>query len=576
MSDNLNDITPGAEEHLSKEDKIKAIKRSVKKSANDWDGERSAMFSDKVHKVMDNRLPWDDDSIELLDDMPEDAVPSEEIYAGIGLGDFNEIIPDADIPLFDAEGRPVNGGDQAEEPVYPSHEAIHEEPVYPSHEAIHEEPVYLSHEAIHEEPVYPSHEAIHEEPVYPSHEAIHEETPALAALRQQDERQAEPDYDYGYSGYDDDKSYERPQRSREWDAPQEEPYRHSAPAKTQLTKKKKKRKKTTGEKIRDLFPRKGDSLLECIRKIIFLISIIAIVVCGYLVADYYIDLWHSKNVTKDIMDIYGMYPDKHDDDTTEDATQKYYELLDGARKLLDVNGDVIGVISIPGTPINNPVMKAEDNFKYLDMKINGDESRAGELFMDYRNKFDHVIDHRLAEPNSGNLVIYGHNMGDLTMFGSLQHYKTEENYYQEHPLIYLNSNYESYVYKIFAFFILDSDDKGPNGYDCWNKLDFDSEEDFYKFVNEAKRRTFRLNSVDVKYGDPLLTLSTCNDTLGDRGRFIVMARKVRDGEDAMEGTQDSYANPNVKWPDFYYQIRTNEKYDADAEFVPYGPEKTEE
>ncbi len=540
MSDNLNDITPGAEDHLSKEDKIKAIKRSVKKSANDWDGERSAMFSDKVHKVMDNRLPWDDDSIELLDDMPEDAVPSEEIYAGIGLGDFNEIIPDADIPLSDAEGRPVNGGDQAEKPVYPSHEAIHEKPVYPSHEA------------------------------------IHEETPALAALRQQDERQAEPDYDYGYNGYDDDKSYERPQRSREWDAPQEEPYRHSAPAKTQLTKKKKKRKKTTGEKIRDLFPRKGDSLLECIRKIIFLISIIAIVVCGYLVADYYIDLWHSKNVNKDIMDIYGMYPDKHDDDTTEDATQKYYELLDGARKLLDVNGDVIGVISIPGTPINNPVMKAEDNFKYLDMKINGDQSRAGELFMDYRNKFDHVIDHRLAEPNSGNLVIYGHNMGDLTMFGSLQHYKTEENYYQEHPLIYLNSNYESYVYKIFAFFILDSDDKGPNGYDCWNKLDFDSEEDFYKFVNEAKRRTFRLNSVDVKYGDPLLTLSTCNDTLGDRGRFIVMARKVRDGEDAMEGTQDSYANPNVKWPDFYYQIRTNEKYDADAEFVPYGPETTEE
>ena len=45
MSDNMNDIIPDAEVHLSKEDKIKAIKRSVKKSANDWDGERSAMFS---------------------------------------------------------------------------------------------------------------------------------------------------------------------------------------------------------------------------------------------------------------------------------------------------------------------------------------------------------------------------------------------------------------------------------------------------------------------------------------------------------------------------------------------------
>lgn len=331
-----------------------------------------------------------------------------------------------------------------------------------------------------------------------------------------------------------------------------------------------------GEKIRDLFPQKGDSALECIRKIIFLISIIAIVVCGYLVADYYIDLWHSKNVNKDMMDLYWTYPDKRDEGETEEATQKYYELLDGAQKLLDVNGDVIGVISIPGTPINNPVMKAEDNYKYLDMKINGDESRAGELFMDYRNKFDHVIDHRLAEPNSGNLVIYGHNMGDLTMFGCLQHYKTEEKYYEEHPLIYLNSNYESYVYKIFSFFILDSADKGPNSFDCWNKLDFDSEEDFYTFVNEAKRRTFRLNDVDVKYGDPILTLSTCNDILGDRGRFIVMARRVRDGEDALEGTKNSKANPNVKWPDFYYQIRTDEKYDQNAEFVPYGPEKTEE
>jgi sortase B len=55
-----------------------------------------------------------------------------------------------------------------------------------------------------------------------------------------------------------------------------------------------------------------------------------------------------------------------------------------------------------------------------------------------------------------------------------------------------------------------------------------------------------------------------------------MARRVREGEDYMEGTQSSRENHNVKWPDFYYQIRTNEKYDPDAEFIPYGPDKTEE
>ncbi|MBR1823057.1 MAG: class B sortase [Ruminococcus sp.] len=545
MSDNINEneIIPDGSEHLSKEDKIKAIKKSVKISSNDWDGERSALFSEKVHKVMDSRLPWSEDELGVLDDMPEDAVPSEEIYAGIGLGDLSEIIPDSDIPLFDENGVPLNGTSPEPEP----------EPYIPQHEA---EPV----------PEYvPQHEA----------EPVQEETPVLAALRQQEEEFSANGV-YEPINDEPDRSYSEPAEPDKKLYTDEQPDYYSEPPVRQAPKKKKRRKKSTGEKIRDLFPRKGDGALESIRKIVFLVSLVAIVVCGYLVADYYIDLWHSKSVNKDMMEMYWTYPDKHDEGTVEEASEKYYELLDGARKLLDVNPDVVGVISIPDTPINNPVMKADDNFKYLDMKINGDYSRAGELFMDYRNKFDHVIDHRLAEPNSDNIVVYGHNMGDLTMFGCLQHYKTEDDYYTKHPLIYFNSNYESYVYKIFAFFILDSGDKSENAYDCWNTLDFANEDEFYDFVNEAKRRTFRLNEVDVKYGDPLLTLSTCNNVLGENGRFIVMARRVREGEDYMEGTQKNRANPNVKWPDFYYKIRTDEKYDPDAEFIPYGPDKAEE
>ena len=131
MSDNINEneILPEGSDGLSKEDKIRAIKRSVKISANDWDGERSAMFSDKVHKVMDSRLPWSEDEVGVLDDMPEDAVPPEEIYAGLGLGDFSEIIPDSDIPLFDENGVPLNGTSPEPEPI------SEPEPYIPQHEA---------------------------------------------------------------------------------------------------------------------------------------------------------------------------------------------------------------------------------------------------------------------------------------------------------------------------------------------------------------------------------------------------------------------------------------------------------
>ena len=72
-------------------------------------------------------------------------------------------------------------------------------------------------------------------------------------------------------------------------------------------KKKKKKKKTFAQKLRGLFPEKGDSVLECVRKIVFLGSVIAIFVCGYLVGDYYYELWASKHKTENIMEIYDIY-----------------------------------------------------------------------------------------------------------------------------------------------------------------------------------------------------------------------------------------------------------------------------
>ncbi|MDE6780608.1 MAG: class B sortase [Ruminococcus sp.] len=334
-----------------------------------------------------------------------------------------------------------------------------------------------------------------------------------------------------------------------------------------------KKKKSVKDKFIDLFPQKQDSVPEKIRKVVFLGSVCAIVVCGYMVGDYYIDLGMSKNLHKEIATIYEPYPIERSANVAtiyEPDYERTYTLLDGARKLLDMNPDVVGYITIPNTPIANPVMQSGDNEKYLDQNINGDQSRAGELFLDYRNNFDRVVDGKLSVANSDNLVIYGHNMKNDEMFGSLKYYQRNYNYYNENPVIYLNSNYECYTYKIFSYFILDAFDDSETAYDCWNKFDFDGEEDFYNFVNEAKKRSLGLNEVDVKYGDKLVTLSTCNTTLGDRGRLIVMGRLLRDGEDVKQGTDKNIQNANVKWPSIYYQQKPNERYNPDAEFVPYG------
>ncbi len=342
--------------------------------------------------------------------------------------------------------------------------------------------------------------------------------------------------------------------------------------KKEKKKKKKKKKKRLKESLLGLLPQKKDTAGERVRKIVFLGSIAAIIVCGYIVADYYIDVYSTESEYEDIMQIYSGAANETSQPEDE-YNGEYYSLLPNADKLLELNSDIVGVINIPGTQVNYPVAQSDDLEKYLNRNIMGEEARAGAIFLDYRNDFDRMDEQgrRLAE-NSDNLIIYGHNMESGMMFGELKNYRNNVNFYGEHPIIELNSNYVRYQYKIFAFFIVDAEDETDTAYECWNKINFTDEEDFYSFVNEAKKRTIRLNDVDVQYGDKLLTLSTCNGIFGENGpgRLMVMARLVREGEDPYEGTQNSTANTNIKWPTLYYKYNKNEKYDPDAEFVPYG------
>ncbi|MDD6279756.1 MAG: class B sortase [Oscillospiraceae bacterium] len=340
-----------------------------------------------------------------------------------------------------------------------------------------------------------------------------------------------------------------------------------------------KKKKSFKESLRDLFPRKKDSLGERIRKIVFLGSVCAFIVFAVIIADYYIGIYTVEHDYDELMKNYNKPYTVPETNIQEVYDGEFYSLLPNAKNLLDKNSDTVGVINIPGTEVYYPVVQSDDLEKYLDMSFTGEKAKAGSIFLDYRNSFDKVDEKgHLIQPNSDNLIIYGHNMGSGMMFGSLKNYKNNANYYGEHPIIELNSNYKCYKYKIFAFFIIDAEDTTDTAFECWNQLNFSDETEFYDFVNEAKRRTIRLNNVDVQYGDKLLTLSTCNSIFGNggSGRLMVMARLVRDGEDPMEGTQDSIPNPNIKWPTLYYKYNKDAKYDPSAEFVPYGTTEAQE
>ena len=80
--------------------------------------------------------------------------------------------------------------------------------------------------------------------------------------------------------------------------------------------------------------------------------------------------------------------------------------------LITENADCIGWLSIDGTNISYPVMHTpSDPQKYLCRNFYGKYSQSGVPFLDGR-----------CSTNGGNLIIYGHNMKNGTMFSDLKKY----------------------------------------------------------------------------------------------------------------------------------------------------------
>lgn len=180
------------------------------------------------------------------------------------------------------------------------------------------------------------------------------------------------------------------------------------------------------------------------------------------------------------------------------------------------NPDIAGWIKIEGTKLDNPVMYVkDDNNKYLYKNFEGSFSAAGLPYIKGACRLD---------PESDNLIIYGHNMLDGSMFGDLELYADEE-YWKEHPIILFSTLYEEREYEIVAAFfdrIYDDSEDCFKFYEFIHALD---EEDFNEAYTYYKEHAEYDTGVEAKYGDNLITLVTCSYHTED-GRFVVVARQI--------------------------------------------------
>ena len=195
----------------------------------------------------------------------------------------------------------------------------------------------------------------------------------------------------------------------------------------------------------------------------------------------------------------------------EKVKRSKYDLENIMDNLLKINNETVGYLVVKNTNISYPVVKHSDNSYYLKRDFYKKKTSMGWVFLDYRNSKDKFDD---------NNVIYAHSMKNGTMFGTLK--KVIESSYRsnsENMIISYDTLFGKYKFKIFSVYKVDYTTD-------YLKTNFDSEKDFNEFVKLIKSRSVFKSKDKVKYGDKILTLSTC--TGNNNRRLVVHAVLIKE------------------------------------------------
>lgn len=201
---------------------------------------------------------------------------------------------------------------------------------------------------------------------------------------------------------------------------------------------------------------------------------------------------------------------------TENSTNGKSDRIEKVKELQKENSDIVAWIEIEGTNINYPILHTTNNDFYLDHNYKKEKAQTGSLFLD--KDFD-------IKNGSSNYLIYGHRNKQGMMFEDLLKY-AKEDFYKEHKKIRFTTDREDSQYEIMAVFysrVYYKDEK--NVFRYYYFVNAKDENEYNNYVKQSKDASIYDTGVTAKYGEQLLTLSTCEYSQED-GRFVVVAKKI--------------------------------------------------
>lgn len=240
---------------------------------------------------------------------------------------------------------------------------------------------------------------------------------------------------------------------------------------------------------------------EIVLSLFKILFIIALIVFSTLTIKWYINSKQNKELKEKISK--EIIVENIEDN---ENTDKIYNVDFEALKKL--NTDTVAWLKVNGTEIEYPVVQAKDNNCYLNRNLEKVYNAGGWIFADYKNKLDGT---------DKNIVIYGHNMKDNSMFGTLKNILKEEWYNNEkNYLVDFIRESEKQKYQVFSVYQIKTED-------YYIDTEFKNNE-FENFIEILKNRSIKDFNVEVSSEDRILTLSTCANNYKDR--IVLHAKKI--------------------------------------------------
>ncbi len=233
--------------------------------------------------------------------------------------------------------------------------------------------------------------------------------------------------------------------------------------------------------------------MKLVKFIVIFLIIISIVISGYCLILIIKDMEEDEANESDLIELENTIIKEKEDNKIIDWNE-----------LKSINEDMVAWIEIENTPINYPILKDNNNLYYLKHNFNKKYNSNGSIFT--LNK-DFIQDDEV--------VIYGHNMRNKTMFSILGNY-LNTNFLKEHQIIKIYTENKNYIATIFSCYSIGVNEESKN----IRKLSYEDRISYYK--NKSN-----IDTENIDDTGKIIKLSTCSyinvKTIPTDQRYYVVA-----------------------------------------------------